>query len=210
MQVNKFSGYYVHLTVNPKYFDWNGFVAAVNNYHGGDLFPVPIQSPKKSGVTLQHGIIPGSEVVQISSDTSPGDNEALAVRGAADVALSTILNWMIYILHDVLEIAVNVQELRATVYNTFTNLKWASSSGFADFSSSSSGSNSSWEYRTVYAYPKPGDPTKFLSMVTTIKLEANITTQSSWWGLVSSTTARFYANITAMKLSVTKGFKSPV
>ncbi|TFK50725.1 hypothetical protein OE88DRAFT_1645031 [Heliocybe sulcata] len=87
---------------------WNGFISAVNNYHGSDLVSVLIQSPNRSGI---YGIIPGSEVVRIFSDTSPGDNKALATRGAQDVALAQILDWMVYILHDVMAFAVDVGEL---------------------------------------------------------------------------------------------------
>ncbi|EPQ55392.1 delta-endotoxin CytB [Gloeophyllum trabeum ATCC 11539] len=210
MQVSKFTGHYVHVSSVPKWFDWYGFAAAVTSYRGDDLVSVPIDTGRRAlpGITLKTDVVPNSDVVEISSDTSPGDNQALQARRV--IVFEIILDWMIHILHDVLGVAADVSELRANVYTTFTNLQWAHSSGFADFSSSSSGSNSSWEYRTVYAYRQPGETNTFLSMVTTIKLEADIRSESSWWGLTSSTTARFCATIRAGQLRATKGFTDPI
>ncbi|KZT27160.1 hypothetical protein NEOLEDRAFT_1176945 [Neolentinus lepideus HHB14362 ss-1] len=176
MQVNKFSGHYVHLNTNPRYFDWNGFAYAVNTYSGSDLVGVPIDYQKKNGIDLEHGIVvPGSnfDVVKIRSGPTP--SEDVSVEGnVGEMAFAEMLDWMIYQLRDVFGVAVEVAELTANIYATFTNLQWAHSKGFADFSSSSSGKNTSWEYRAVYAYPKAGEPNKFLSIVTTIVLAANI------------------------------------
>ncbi|EPQ55390.1 delta-endotoxin CytB, partial [Gloeophyllum trabeum ATCC 11539] len=171
MQVNKFSGHYVEISSDPKWFNWDAFDAAVDNYHGSDFVSIDIDEDRR--------------------------------------ALPGILDWIVDALHNQLDIQVDESELRANVYSTFTNLQWAHSSGFADFSESSSGTNSSWEYRTVYAYRQPGDADKFFSMVTTIQLEADVESESWWWGLVGSTTATFEATITAEKFGVTKGFKDP-
>jgi hypothetical protein len=99
--------------------------------------------------------------------------------------------------------------LTANVETTFTNLKVAKQNGWADFDQSSSGNNSSWQYRVLFAFPNPDLPNDFYSLVTTIKLEADIKEESSWWGLVSSSSRNFSAEITAMQLVVTKGFKAP-
>ncbi|TFK50724.1 delta-endotoxin CytB [Heliocybe sulcata] len=212
MQVNKFSGYYVHLNTNPRYFDWDGFAYAVNRYSGKDLVGVPIDYQKGASIDTEHEVVvPGSDfdVVKIKNG-APLDDDAAIHGHVGEMALAQMLDWMVHELHDKFGVAVNVTELTANIYATFTNLQWAHSNGFADFSGSSTGTNSSWEYRTVYAYPKPGDPSKFLSLVTTIVLAANIQKETSWWGLVSSTRARFYGEIIAGKLLVTKGFRSPV
>jgi hypothetical protein len=105
--------------------------------------------------------------------------------------------------------ASDIVALTANITTTFTDLKVAKENGWADFSKSSSANNSSWQYRVLFAFPNPDLPTDFYSLVTTIKLEADIKEESSWWGLVSSSSRNFSAEITAMELVVTKGFKAP-
>jgi hypothetical protein len=105
--------------------------------------------------------------------------------------------------------ASEIEGLKANIETTFTNLKTASSNGWASFSSSSNSKNSSWEYRVLFAFPNPDLPTDFYSLVTTIKLEANITEETSWWGLSSSTSKNFSAAVTSAQLVITKGFKDP-
>ncbi|TFK50722.1 delta-endotoxin CytB [Heliocybe sulcata] len=208
MQVNKFSGHYVHLT-EPKYFDWDGFKYAVESYPGYDLIGVPPDYDMRSIAAEQLGESTGRSL-QVPTYSSAEGDAILMPRGIEEQALENVLNWMTATLKDVVGMAINENELRATVTNVFTNLEWAHSSGFADFSSTSVGTNSSWEYRTVFAYPARGDPSRFLSVVTTIYLEANIKEESTWWGIETTTTACFKALIKPGKLLVTKGFKSPV
>ena len=105
--------------------------------------------------------------------------------------------------------ALDIKELTATVEATFTNLKYSSESGFADFSNSSSSSNSSYEYRIAFSFPDSFDSSKFRCLIATIVLRANIEHESSWWGLASSTTKDFSADISGLQLIVTSGFVAP-
>ncbi|THU89954.1 delta-endotoxin CytB, partial [Dendrothele bispora CBS 962.96] len=181
-----------------------------------DLLPTGLQVQKFSGHYVRldtaikwfdwHGFF-----CAISSDKPAlGRTDIPILNRQVEIPVSAIVNWIVYIFTQVLGVLIDSNEIYATVENTFTNLKWASENGFADFSSSSEGTNSSWEYRLTFASPHPTRPDVFFSLVTTIVLQADIKNESSWWGLVSSTTARFVCTITALKLSVTKGFKDPV
>lgn len=219
MQVNKFSGHYVELSRDPKWFDWDAFDAAVDRYDGSDFVTIDDDAYRKAlpGVQFQTNVFPKGNAVRISSRTSPGAKKPkpaqdVTAQDEDDVVFEVcqeILDWIVDALCNQLDIQVDENELRANVYSTFTNLKRTSENGFANFYSSSSGTNSSWEYRTVYAYRQPGESDKFFSMVTTIQLEADVESESWWWGLVGSTTATFEATITAEKFGVTKGFKDP-
>ncbi|KZT27164.1 delta-endotoxin CytB [Neolentinus lepideus HHB14362 ss-1] len=212
-QVMKFSGHYVRLT-EPKSFDWDGFKYAVEQYPDWDLVGVPIDFDKKSISNEELEANPragGAFEVPTYSNIGYTDKEGAIVmpKGVEEQALENVLNWMVATLQGI-HMEINVNELRATVTNVFTNLEWAHSSGFADFSSTSVGTNSSWEYRTVFGYPRNGDPSRFFSVVCTILLQADIEKESSWWGITTTTTARFHAEIKPGKLLVTKGFRSPV
>jgi hypothetical protein len=99
---------------------------------------------------------------------------------------------------------------KSRIETTFTRLETAHREGFASFSKETTGHNSSWEYRIVFAFPNPGDDQDFYSLVTTIYLTADIADESAWWGIQSSTSHNFGAKVTAMQLVVTKGFKDPV
>ncbi|OCH88328.1 delta-endotoxin CytB [Obba rivulosa] len=112
-------------------------------------------------------------------------------------------------LLEALSVIIDKKELAATIEATFTNLKSASSNGWADFNKSSTYENSSWEYRVLFSVPNPDLADWFYTLVTTIKLEADIQDESSWWGLVSSSSHNFSAEISAMELIVQKGFKNP-
>jgi hypothetical protein len=203
----KFSGHYVIISGDKGWFDWDGFLNAVLNYRGGDLQIVPIPNPTlvRKNPFPNARVIRDGDIVKVSSI---GEHDTLQVSGIPEIALSVIVNWMVATLQNVFTVAINYQELYASVEATFTNLKWASESGFANFSSSTTGTNSSWEYRVVYAIPQ-NVPNVFHSMVITIVLEADIRTETSWWGLESHTTARFFASITGLRLAVTKGFMDP-
>ena len=130
-------------------------------------------------------------------------------QGSASV--STMVDKISRYVSDTFQVsdAFDLKELTATVETTFTNLKTSTESGFADFSNSSTSSNSSYEYRVAFSFPHKSDSSKFHCLVATIILQANIKHESSWWGLVSSTTKDFSATITGMQLEVTKGFISP-
>ena len=105
--------------------------------------------------------------------------------------------------------ALNIEELTATVESAFANLKNSSESGFATFNSSSNSSNNSFEYRIAFSFPHSLHPSKCRCLIVTIVLHANIQQESSWWGLSSSTTKDFSADVTGLQLEVTSGFKAP-
>ncbi|KAI0827133.1 delta-endotoxin CytB [Trametes gibbosa] len=128
----------------------------------------------------------------------------------SDATVKVMVDKIVKFLLEALAVVIDAGELAATIEATFTNLKSAKSNGWADFNKSSTSSNSSWEYRIMFAVPNPDLADFFYSLVTTIKLEANIQEESSWWGLVSSSSKNFSAIIDAMELVVTKGFKNPL
>ncbi|TFK50726.1 volvatoxin A2 precursor [Heliocybe sulcata] len=181
LQVMKFSGRYVKLENNEekKWFDWEGFHNAINNYKGDDLTFDKYKSNKIN---------------------------------QSEATVSTMVDKIVGFLKDALSVVLtekDVLALKANIEATFTNLQEAKENGWADFSKSSSAENSSWEYRVLFAFPNPDLPSFFYSLVTTIKLEANIKEESSWWGLVSSTQKNFSSQIDAMELVVMKGFRDP-
>ncbi|KAL1731382.1 delta-endotoxin CytB [Schizophyllum commune] len=128
----------------------------------------------------------------------------------SDATVKVMVDKIVKFLLEALSVVIDAGELAATIEATFTNLKSAKSNGWADFSKSSASSNSSWEYRILFAVPNAELEDFFYSLVTTIKLEADITEESSWWGLVSSSSKNFSATIDAMELVVQKGFRNPL
>jgi hypothetical protein len=127
-----------------------------------------------------------------------------------DATVSVMVDKIVQFLSQALSVVVDTDELAATIEATFTNLKEAKSNGWADFNQSNEATNSSWEYRVLFALPNPDLDTFFYSLVTTIKLEADIDEESSWWGLVKSSKKNFSATIDAMELVVMQGFKDPL
>ncbi|KAF5228876.1 hypothetical protein FAUST_10778 [Fusarium austroamericanum] len=98
--------------------------------------------------------------------------------------------------------------LHNTIEKTFTNLEEESSNEFVDFSKSPGGQGSFWEYRVHIAVPNPSSPNSFHSLITTIKLEADVSEMSDWWGLTGSSTKNFSATLNGMKVEVEEGFKN--
>ncbi|PIL27508.1 transporter [Ganoderma sinense ZZ0214-1] len=68
------------------------------------------------------------------------------------------------------------------------------------------GHGSSWEYRIVFALPNPDHADWFYSVVSTIKLTADILETRGWFGLTSESKHNFTADITAMELVVNKSY----
>ncbi|KZT27161.1 hypothetical protein NEOLEDRAFT_1168319 [Neolentinus lepideus HHB14362 ss-1] len=215
-QVNKFAGYYVHLEANHKYFDWDGFAPAVTKYPGKDLVGVSVDTKGARGV--KHCKVKDSDldVAEIERDDNasnapdfvPGPFGLMPVpgRGPKEISLDNVLGWVVDTLHDVLTVKIEKSELKTTITNVFTNLEWSHSSGF--LSSSSSGSNTAWEYRTVYKYAGDDHPDKFQSMVTSIVLSADVSKVSNL--MLDATKSHFNSHIKVAKLEVIKGFESPV
>ncbi|KAF9052236.1 volvatoxin A2 precursor [Hymenopellis radicata] len=181
VQVMKFCGHYVRLenAEDKKWFDWEGFKNAIDDYKGVDLTFDKFNSNR------------------INQQTA---------------TVKTMVDKIVAFLRDALSVELDskdVPALKANIETTFTNLKAAKDNGWADFSKSSDSENSSWEYRVLFAFPNPDRSTFFYSLVTTIKLEADIKEESSWWGLQSSTSKNFSSSIDAMELVVKKGFRDP-
>jgi hypothetical protein len=97
--------------------------------------------------------------------------------------------------------------LRKNVETTFLDIKTISQTGFSSWSSH--GSNSSWEYRLLFAFSDKRAPDDFYALVTTLRLTADISNEASWFGLSKSSSNNFGCDISAMRLVVTKGFKDP-
>ncbi|KAF9258011.1 delta-endotoxin CytB [Marasmius fiardii PR-910] len=203
LQVSKFASHYLHIETNPRWFDWDSFIQAISRYAGDDLVLVAIEDRQP-----------------MSSDSSSGrylfkiaSNDPSALPRAPPLGIpipvTEIVDWIAYIITSVVGMPFDRPPVHAIVENAFTNLKWATESGFADFHSSSTGTNSSYEYRVQFAAPIGGSSDLFLSFVSTLALEADIKTESSWWGLTSSTEAKFVARIVGIKVRVTKGFMDP-
>ena len=123
--------------------------------------------------------------------------------------VDTMVNKVVQFLVDALGAVIDPKELAATILATFTNLKQQSDAGFADFSKTSDATNTSFTYRIVFAVANKNIPSDFYSLVTTIKLTANIHEESGWWGLTHSTSKNFAAEIDALELVVTEGFRAP-
>ncbi|KAK7041638.1 hypothetical protein VNI00_009243 [Paramarasmius palmivorus] len=200
MQLAKFAGHYLTIVDGAQAFDWDSFLAAVENYNGSDLVLIYPDSARSTAAStssrlqnkeLYKGIFPPL--------SKPRDDPPRAV--------SDICDYIVDFMREVVGIPIDGNAIYATVLNAFTNLEWATESGFADFSSSSTGTNSSYEYRVLFSSPL--DSERFLSFVATIYLEADIHNQSGWWGLVSSSVQHFHCEILGLKFQVTKGFQDP-
>lgn len=181
----KFAGTYLKFETDPdtkqdtRWFDWSSFTASINNYTGDDL---------------------------------TFDKYKNTVIASKESTVSTMVEKIVKFLLDALSLVLDetyIKALTSTIEATFTNLKEKSSNGFLDFKKSKNGQNSSWEYRVQFAFPNPDLSDFFYSLVTTIKLEANVSDESEWWGLVGSSSKNFSATIDAMQLVVRKGFKKP-
>ncbi|KAK7032131.1 hypothetical protein VNI00_013305 [Paramarasmius palmivorus] len=190
IEVTKFAAHYVNLE-DPKSFKWQEFLDGINSYPG-------------------KLIVPNS--LQIKCDDLAMDKFQNNTINQQTATVQTMVDKIVDFLRVVLSVALSGADIAALAKNietTFTDLRTAKENGWADFSKSSSSNNSSWQYRVQFAFPNPDLPDYFYSLVTTIKLEADIKEESSWWGLESSTQKNFSAVIDAMQLIVSQGFKDP-
>nr|QJI08297.1 delta-endotoxin [Beauveria bassiana] len=178
-QVMAYAGDYLKLETEGKWYDWTSFKQSLDQYKGDD-----ITFDKYKEVTI--------------------DQHERTVK----IMVDQIVKYLV----DVLSVTPSAAELKAltvTIQATFTTLKEKSSHGWLNFSSTTDHHNSSWEYRIQFAFPNPDIPDYFYALITTIKLEADITDESEWWGLVFFTKKSFSAEIKAMELIVKEGFKDP-
>ncbi|KAJ3853985.1 delta-endotoxin CytB [Lentinula lateritia] len=197
IQVLQFSAHFVDLK-EPKTFHWDQFLDGINSYKGMLINALCLSD---RGLLTRLG------------DDLTFDKYQNNTINQQSATVSIMVDKIVDFLRVVLSVALSEEDISALSKNietTFTNLKEAKDNGWADFSTSSSSSNSSWEYRVLFAFPNPDLPDFFYSLVTTIKLEADIQEESSWWGLESSTRKNFAATIDAMELVVLKGFKDPL
>ncbi|EUC60563.1 hypothetical protein RSOL_352320, partial [Rhizoctonia solani AG-3 Rhs1AP] len=86
----------------------------------------------------------------------------------------------------------------------FTSLETQESSGFAYWERS--GSNSAFTYRILFAVPNRYVDTDFYSLVTTVKLTADIYEKSTWFGLSRESRHNFSAQVNTMRLACSKDF----
>jgi hypothetical protein len=179
-QVMKFAAHSVKMSGDKKTFDWKGFQNAIGSYDDVDLVFDRVKELTINQSTATVSVMAGKLASLLK------DAFAMAMK-PSDVA-----------------------SLTKGIESTFTGLETAHEQGFASFSKGTSGHNSSWEYRIVFAFPNPKVEEDFYSLVTTIYLTADIVDESSWWGMQSSTSHNFAAKATCMRLVVTKGFKDPV
>lgn len=181
----KYAGAYVKFehdketNKDKRWFDWDSFKTSVQQYDGDDL----------TFDKFKHNTIASSQ-------------------STVKIMVDKIVKFLVEALSVVLDESA-IKSLSATIETTFTSLKEKSSNGFLDFSKSNDGHNSSWEYRIQFAFPNLDLPDYFYSLVTTIMLEADVSNESEWWGLVASSSKNFSATIDAMELVVMKGFKKP-
>ncbi|KAJ8077080.1 hypothetical protein PM082_001503 [Marasmius tenuissimus] len=163
----------------PKAFKWTEFKNSVDEYPGDDL---TFNKFKSSSIDRQEATV---------SDMAQKIVDALRLTISPNLT------------------GENIVALYKSLEKTSTSLDVAKTSGWADFSKSSSGSESSWQYRVQFAFPNPDLPSYIYSLVTTIKLEADIKDEASWRGLQSDTKKNFSAEIEAIEFLVMKGFESP-
>nr|QJI08288.1 delta-endotoxin [Beauveria bassiana] len=178
-QVTKYAGDYLKLETEGKWYDWTSFKQSLDQYKGDD-----ITFDKYKEVTI--------------------DQHERTVK----IMVDQIVKYLV----DVLSVTPSATELKAlnkTIQATFTTLKEKSSHGWLNFSSTTDHHNSSWEYRIQFAFPNPDIPDYFYALITTIKLEADITDESEWWGLEFNTKKSFSAKIHSIELIVKEGFKDP-
>ncbi|KAF6815632.1 hypothetical protein CMUS01_12405 [Colletotrichum musicola] len=185
IEVSKYARDYVKLETDKdtkqgtRRFDWTSFKASVVGYEGDYL-----AFNKFKGIVID----PNESTVQI------------------------MVERIVKFLFDVFSVPMQEGDIRAlisTIVATFINVKEKSSNRFLDFNNSDDGHDSSWEYRIQLAFPIPDKPDHFYSLVTTIKLGADASNASEWWGLVPSSSKIFSATIDAMELIVMKSFQNP-
>lgn len=98
--------------------------------------------------------------------------------------------------------------LHAIIEATFTNLKEKKTeSDFLSFGKTGGESNSAFQYRVIFAAPMENSTSYFYALVTTIKITADVSNESIFWGLKKTSTTNFGADIDGMELIVQKDYR---
>lgn len=182
----------------------------------GELVPASLQVMKFSS---QHLTVDGAN----SFVDWSGFSKAIKEYKGSDLALDryehtsinqqeqtvdTMVQSIVSYFADAFSASYEEKVLKAIITATFCNLKQKKSEGdFLSFGKTGGSNNQAFQYRLVFAVPMENSPSYFYALVTTIKVTADITEESSWWGLSSSTTKNFGVDIDAMELVVQKGYE---
>lgn len=161
-------------------FSWSQFKSAINDYEGDNL-----TFDKFKTVTIPQ-------------------NES-----TVGTMVEKITKYFVHGLNVTMDGNV-IEALTSTIEATFTNLKETNFRSVTNFHESKNARNSSLEYRIQFAFPDPDLPDFFFTLVTTIRLRTHIIDEKWWWGLSTSSTREFSAEIDAIRLVVKEGFTAPV
>ncbi|KDN40803.1 hypothetical protein RSAG8_07821, partial [Rhizoctonia solani AG-8 WAC10335] len=108
------------------------------------------------------------------------------------------------LLIKVASVLIDKAALAEIVLNAFTGLEQKEDSGFAWYEKE--GSNTAFTYRLLFAVVNERVPDDFYTLVTTIRLVADIKDKQSWFGLVKTSRKNFSADLNTMRLAVSKDF----
>ncbi|KDN42554.1 hypothetical protein RSAG8_06697, partial [Rhizoctonia solani AG-8 WAC10335] len=120
--------------------------------------------------------------------------------------VSTMVDKIADLLWKVASSGFDKDAMTERVSNAFTSLETQENSGFASWSTESSGSNTAFTYRVLFAVPNKHVDTDFYALVTTIKLVADIYDKSTWWGLSKTSRHNFSAQVDTIRLACSKDF----
>ncbi|CUA74236.1 hypothetical protein RSOLAG22IIIB_05465 [Rhizoctonia solani] len=94
--------------------------------------------------------------------------------------------------------------MTARVENAFTSLEIKEESGFASWEMT--GTNSAFTYRIMFDVPSNDATADICSLVTTVRIIADIYEKETWFGLESTSRHEFSADVTAIRLACSKDF----
>ncbi|KAF9466915.1 volvatoxin A1 precursor [Collybia nuda] len=109
-------------------------------------------------------------------------------------------------------VTIKEEDLTTLISNFLIDLKQAKESGWADFSKSDDDPKvSGWECRVIFMIPHSGSTRFFKSILTTLKLQAKLEDEDSWFDIDGKTTLKgFKSTSDFMGLVVAKGFENPL
>ncbi|EUC60562.1 hypothetical protein RSOL_352310 [Rhizoctonia solani AG-3 Rhs1AP] len=127
-------------------------------------------------------------------------NKIIQQENTVDVMVDKIAD----LLMKVASVIIDKVALAEIILNAFTSLEQKEDSGFAWYEKE--GNNTAFTYRLLFAVVNEHVPDDFYTLVTTIKLVADIKDKQSWFGLVKTTRKNFSAECTTMRLACSKNF----